>query len=341
MNIDTPAKIGPYQVNFKIGSGSSSTVFNGTDLRDGKAVAMKFVSRKKLADRKQFSYFERELRIAERVSHKNIVALYDTVFTQDHIILVMEHLRCGTLTAFKNYSFVKIQDNTYLRWGKEILEGLSYLHERKICHHDIKPDNIGFDDDMNAKIFDFGLCEECDLKKKNCDHSCGTPLFVAPEVMVDDVYDGDKADMWSFGVTFHFMVTGELPFADVTYEEFVSHCPNVKHLIVNKCEGVLKEIVDRSLNTDPTKRPTAKELLMSGLFKDAEQVIPIPKLTFKPLTKKPQQQQKLRLPIPQAIANRRLSKPTIFVPMRIKPCYSEKISQVFSPTGAKQKSTPF
>lgn len=337
MNIQTPLKIGSYQVNCKIGTGASSSVYQGCDLRDGKLVALKFVDRNKLNDKNQFSYFERELRIIQRLSHKNIVSLYDTVFTKDHIILVMENLRCGTLSAFKNYTLVKIQDTSYLRWGKDILEGLQYLHERKICHHDIKPDNIGFDDNMNAKIFDFGLCEEFDLGKKSCEHSCGTPLFVAPEIMAYETYDGEKADIWSFGVTFHYMVTGELPFASVTYEEFVSSCPNVDHLIRNKCEGILGEIVDRALTTDPSLRPSANELLESGLFKDAEKSVTTPKLTFQPMIKN-QSQKKLSFPMAQTASNRRLSKPTILIPVRIRASHSYKVTQTSPPVLAKQKS---
>lgn len=285
MNIVTPTKIDHYEVFFEIGAGSFSTVFRGRDTRDGKIVAMKFVNRKDLVEIDLLSCLERELRISRRLSHKSIVKIYDTIFTNEYVILVMENLSCGTLSAFKQYSFVPIQDATYLRWGKEILEGLLYLHERNICHHDIKPDNIGFDDYMHAKIFDFGLCEECMLNKKKCENTCGTPLFVAPEVITDKEYDGNKADIWSFGVTFHFMVTGELPFQDATYEQFVACCPNVEPLIRNKCVGVIKEIIDATLITDPKVRPSALELLSSKMFDDAEKMISIPRLNHKIITR--------------------------------------------------------
>ena len=279
MDIEVPTRVGHYEINCASGAGAFSAVYSGWDTKMNRSVALKFVSRKNLKDQRTLSCLERELRISQRLSHKSIIQIYDTIFTDDYVILVMENLRCGTLTTFKQYSLVKINDESYLRWGKEILEGLQYLQERNISHHDIKPDNIGFDDDMNAKIFDFGLCEECKLEKKNCESPCGTPFYAAPEILTEKEYDGNKADIWSFGVTFHFMVTGELPFRGASYDEYIESFPNIQSLIENKCEGVLKEIVDLALTQDPNRRPSAKELLNSGLFDNAEKVKAIPRLT--------------------------------------------------------------
>ena len=89
MNIVTPTIIGSYKVLFRIGTGSFSEVYHGIDTRDHKVVAMKFVDRKNLQNPALLSVFERELRISQRVCHKNIVKIYDTVFTEKFIILVI------------------------------------------------------------------------------------------------------------------------------------------------------------------------------------------------------------------------------------------------------------
>ena len=332
-----PNKIGPYKVFHKIGTGSFSTVYQGCDTRDNKPVAMKFVERKKLSDHKVLSSMESELRIAQRISHKSIVKIYDTIFLEDYIILVMESLRCGTLTSFKLYTFVSISDATYLRWGKEILEGLEYLHERKISHHDIKPDNIGFDDDMHAKIFDFGLCEECMLKKKSCRKTCGTPLFIAPEILSNKEYDGDKADIWSFGVTFHYMVTGELPFNEISDDEsFDDYITNIKRSITNKCKGIMKDIVDFALNIDPRKRPSAHDFLSSGLFSKAERLTIIPTLNGlvpQESSRKPK--------ITNLLPRPTLSRPTIIFPCKIKVLPSRRSAHSLTPPCSKICSNVF
>ena len=107
MNIVTPTRIGPYNILYKIASGSFSTVYQGCDTRDNRSVAMKFVNRKDLSDNNLWSFFERELRIAQRVDHPSIAKIYDTLYLDDCIILIMENLRCGTLTSFKSYSLVR------------------------------------------------------------------------------------------------------------------------------------------------------------------------------------------------------------------------------------------
>lgn len=322
MNPGHPAIVGHYKTLYMIGKGPFSMVYHGCDTRNDRVVALKFISRKDIADNYALGFVERELRISQRLSHKNVVKIYETIYTDEYIIIVMEYLRCGTITSLTRYSVNKLMDESYLRWGKDILEGLQYLHERNISHHDIKPDNIGFDDDMNAKIFDFGLCEECFLEKKNCKYSCGTGFFVAPEVVTEKEYDGSKADIWSFGITFHYMVTGELPFIkNITHDQFIDSCPDIMPLITSKCEGIMKTIVDRTLIQDPRKRPSAKELLQSGLFNGAERPVHLHRANSIAFRSSLQKTPK----IANVVVNRRMSKPAIILPGKIKAIQPEKI----------------
>ena len=313
MNSAIPATLGPYKVLFKIGDGAFSTVYHGIDNRTGKVVALKFVDRKSLINMNLLSCFERELRITERLSHKSIVACYDTIFTDKYIVIVMENLRSGTLTSFKQYSTVNLTASTYLRWGKEILEGLQYLHERGVSHHDIKPDNIGFDDNMHAKIFDFGLCEDSMFDKSTikCGNACGTPYFFAPEVMTCDEYDGAKSDIWSFGVTFYYMVTGRLPYPNMSYNEFIENTDKIESMLEIRCGGVFEKIVRMALVADPKKRPSAKEMLESGLFNNAE-IIP-----DQPFYEKDLRQIK-KLNTLNAQIQRRASRPSIVMPIKVR-----------------------
>ena len=90
---------------------------------------------------------------------------------------------------------------------QQLISGLDYAHHHKVTHRDLKPENLLFDDQMNLKIGDFGLCN---LMKDGLGlrTSCGSPNYAAPEVISAAFYDGKEVDIWSCGVILYAMLTG-------------------------------------------------------------------------------------------------------------------------------------
>ena len=92
----------------------------------------------------------------------------------------------------------------------QLLQGLAYMHSRQICHRDIKLDNLIYQEETETlKIIDFGFAASCKEKLKVI---CGTPRYIAPEIVAKKEYSGTAADVWSSGVTMYIMLTGNLPF---------------------------------------------------------------------------------------------------------------------------------
>ena len=272
-----PHMIKHYQISFLIGEGSCGTVFQGKNMRTNEPVALKFVNRDILNDTLRLGHLEKELRIIERIKHPGIVRHIETIYTDTHVVIVQELLIGGTMDVFIQPNNSCIKYNVYLRWAKEILETLAFLHQKGIAHGDIKPENIGFDQFMHAKLIDFGLCTEANSHQQ---FISGTPLYIAPEIVNQQSTDYSKADIWAFGVTLHFIVTGEYPFRNIHSHSFFRKIKN-QSFIVCKCGGPLGDIIRQCLVVNPIKRASSHDILCSDVFQQAEIVADFSGL-FKP-----------------------------------------------------------
>lgn len=261
-----PRFVKNYEVYYPLGSGSTSTVFQARDTRTGEFVALKFVSRKIFDDVKYLQNIEKELRILQRLRCPYIAKYIDTVYLDDYIVIVMELLSGGKLSTYISSVTKKLDDKIYLRWAKEILTALDYLHSNNISHRDIKPDNIAFDSQMHAKLVDFGLSTENKLQK--CNSFCGTVFYVAPELVTENEYDAKKADIWSFGLTLHTLIFKNPPFPFTSQNEFFKGIMHIDKYMNIKKGSVFSSLIEKCLVIDPEKRATARELLNDPIFKD-------------------------------------------------------------------------
>ena len=269
---DIPETISHYKVLAKAGEGGFSRVFQAKDLKHNRLVALKFVSREIFTDTSMLSNFEKELRIFSRLNHPNIAKYYDTIFMDNYIVVVMELLLGGRLSDNIENNMTQLPSSTVIRWTKEVLEALKYLHSKGIVHRDIKPENILFDTQMRAKLVDFGLSTEYTIN--GCSTACGTPFFFAPEMVTNSRYDPTKSDIWSFGVTMYNLVTKRFPFADMTPAQYISNVHKLDKLMIFSYKGPLADVLKDALKTDPNERKSAAELLSNTVFKKAEILLP-------------------------------------------------------------------
>ena len=267
---EIPALVKHYEIKYIIGAGASGAVFCGIDTKTKETYAAKFVPREYLKDKIEMQHFESELRVFERLDHPNIAKYKETIYLDNYIVIFMEMLFGGTMNQFIA-SATHVNQAVLLRIAKEICSALEYLHKRGISHRDIKPENIAFDAQMHAKIIDFGLCIQT---KEKSSMACGTPFYIAPEVIYESSYDGAKADMWAFGITMYKLATGRFPFKQMTPKKFLEVLWDIQKYIHVDIEGDLGKIIRSCLVVDQKERATAKQLLQSGLFDGAEKTIP-------------------------------------------------------------------
>jgi serine/threonine protein kinase len=151
-----------------------------------------------------------EVMILRQTRHKNIVRLYEYFETEKHILFVIELSAGGDLLNYVRKRR-QLKEDVAKSVFKQLIEGLRYCHSKSILHRDIKLDNILLSVDGEIKICDFGVSKLVRRGEKMTEQ-CGTPAYIAPEILLDKGYEGFMADIWSAGVVLYAMLYGTVPF---------------------------------------------------------------------------------------------------------------------------------
>lgn len=249
--------LGKYILDKQIGSGGFSVVYKAFHSKTKQPVAIKIINRKTTISNDMINYLETELRLISRFDHPSIVKVYDIIYTEEDISIVMEYLPNGDLQSLIDTNY-KFSTADQVRIATEILEGLDYLHSRGIAHRDVKPGNILFDENMHAKLIDFGFSKD----QSSLYHTfCGTQLFMAPEIIKGLPYDGRKSDIWAFGVTVHLLANLIYPFDVKSELQYVADVRNNKLCMCIESSGILGWLAKNSLNYQMEERLNAADLL--------------------------------------------------------------------------------
>ena len=195
-----------------LGQGAFGKVFlTNNKFNEDHWVAVKLMSKKKLQS--QLSKIYQEVAILNTLDHNNIVKYYETYDDPDgNIYLIMEYIKGGELLA----KIESREDNCLTEpearnYSRQLFGALAHMHSLNIAHRDIKPENIMLTDHDEVKFVDFGLSKISDGGGKMMKTICGTPYYMAPELLERQVYD-TKCDMWSMGVILYVLMSGYLPF---------------------------------------------------------------------------------------------------------------------------------
>lgn len=216
-------------------------------------MAMKVVKKKVVRESEESEHIQNERQVLGTTNHRFLIKLYHAFQTATQLCFVMEFAQGGEVYAMLAQK-TKFPLNQCRFYGAEITCAFEYLHERQIIYRDLKLENILLADDGHIKVADFGLCKYLYNSDRTTQTFCGTPEYLAPEVIRDETYD-DAVDWWSLGVVLHEMIVGRLPFS-------IDHSQNQ--------EDLFDQIVDRRLPEFPAFVPVeARSLLQGLLHKDA------------------------------------------------------------------------
>lgn len=252
-----------YELGKEIGRGGFSVVVEGTDKESGEKFAIKCI-KKTMVEGDDIKLLRREIKIMKKVSHPNILKLFEVFEDEEEFFLVMELVQ-GKELFDKIVEKGQYSERDASNIVKQIVSAVDYLHSNGIAHRDLKPENLlsaGEEEEEIIKIADFGFSKNFGEEKLMT--SCGSPGYVAPEVLTCESYD-KAVDMWSVGVIIYILLCGYPPFYADNAPALFKKIMDVKYDFEDPSwEDVsdeAKELIRHLLVKDPKERYTARQCL--------------------------------------------------------------------------------
>ncbi|GAB2285155.1 CBL-interacting serine/threonine-protein kinase 3 [Dionaea muscipula] len=211
---------------------------------------------------------KREVATMKRIKHPNVVCLYEVMGSKTKIFIVLEYITGGELFDKIAYNG-RMREDEARRYFQQLINAVDYCHSRGVYHRDLKPENLLLDASGNLKVSDFGLSAlSQQVRDDGLLHtSCGTPNYVAPEVLNDGGYDGATADLWSCGVILFVLLAGYLPFDESNLMDLYKKISAAEFTCPPWWSFSVKKLITQILDPNPMTRITVPEILEDEWFK--------------------------------------------------------------------------
>ena len=254
-------KMNFYKYGRLLGKGAFGKVNLSLHVLTGRLVAIKSINKTKLLNEKQKRKIMLETSIMKTLSKSNnVVKIFETYETKKHYCIVMEYICAGDLLSYIKKRG-KLTEDVAKFIFKQIILSLQYIHSNNIVHRDIKLDNILIDLDNNIKICDFGVSKI--IKKGDTMlEQCGTPAYIAPEILLNQGYGGYGVDIWSAGVVLYAMLSGTVPFKGNNIDELHDLIIKGEYKPIKDISEEATHLIKCILETDPKKRINTKDILV-------------------------------------------------------------------------------
>ncbi|XP_058076210.1 CBL-interacting serine/threonine-protein kinase 1 [Magnolia sinica] len=263
-------RLGKYELGRTLGEGNFGKVKFARDIESGQGFAVKILEKKRILELKIDDQIKREIGTLKLLKHPNVVRLYEVIASKTKIYMILEYVTGGEL-------FDRIAQRRWLpedegrKVFQQLIDAVSYCHNKGVFHRDLKPENVLVDAKGNIKISDFGLSAlPQHFRVDGLLHTtCGSPNYVAPEVIANRGYDGATADLWSCGVILYVALTGSLPFDDnnmvVLYQKINKGRPRIPTSPPISADA--RNMIWRILDPNPKTRITIAEIKENEWFK--------------------------------------------------------------------------
>ena len=278
---------GKYRLDQMIGRGGMGAVYEATDLRLNRKVAIKIMLGSMFGDRTALRRFDREAQASARLDHANIITLYDfgTIRTEG-AYLVMELVRGPTLRS-EIKRMGQLDSQTAAAWFTQILEGVKAAHRAGVIHRDLKPENVLIARQASGpeqiKLLDFGLAKVSQLDPSNPQSLTmpgtvlGTLAYMSPEQVMGEEVD-ERGDIFSLGVMVVEALTGSRPFLVRTAAELMASIVGSPFHLAGEAAEVkqLDSVLQKCLAKDPTQRFVSVAAMQQELIPAVEHCPPLP-----------------------------------------------------------------
>lgn len=261
-------RLGKYELGRTLGEGNFGKVKFAKDLNSGDSFAVKILEKNRIIDLKITDQIKREIATLKLLKHPNVVRLHEVLASKNKIYMVLEYVTGGELFD-RIASKGKLTEAQGRKLFQQLIDGVSYCHSKGVFHRDLKLENILLDAKGNIKISDFGLSAlPQHFRDDGLLHTtCGSPNYVAPEVLANRGYDGATSDVWSCGVILYVILTGYLPFDDrnlaVLYQKIFKGDAQMPKWLSPGAQNMIRRILD----PNPLSRITIADIKADEWFK--------------------------------------------------------------------------
>ncbi|XP_055909302.1 serine/threonine-protein kinase fused [Eupeodes corollae] len=246
-----------YTVSLLIGEGSFGRVYRATRKTDDQIVALKIISKRGRSN-KELKNLRRECDIQAKLKHPNVIEMFESFETKHDLVVVTDYAQTDLHRYLaKNGA---ISEDKAQKLICHLVSALYYLHSNRILHRDLKPQNVLLNDDLHAKLCDFGLARNMTMGTHVLTSIKGTPLYMAPELLAERPYD-HQADLWSLGCISYETMAGQPPFCTTSILHLVKL---IKHeevkwpsFLSSDCRSFLQGLLEK----DPSLRITWAQIL--------------------------------------------------------------------------------
>jgi serine/threonine-protein kinase len=254
-----------YRLDRAVARGGMATLYRATDMRDGRAVAIKVPHAEMEADAVLVERFRREQEIGQELDHPGVVKTYAGE-DPSRLYMVVEWVEGRLLRAILNEER-RLPIERATDFALQILDALDTMHKHGVVHRDLKPENIMVDEADRIKLIDFGIAMREDARRitfVEMSPTLGTPDYIAPEQVKGQRGD-QRSDIYSLGVMLYEMLTGEPPYTGsnplAVMNERLLHDPEPVGRRRKDVSPQLEEILKRALEREPRNRyQTASEM---------------------------------------------------------------------------------
>ncbi|KAF3329556.1 CBL-interacting protein kinase 23 [Carex littledalei] len=272
-------RVGKYELGRTLGEGTFAKVKFARNVDTQETVAIKILDKEKVLRHKMIGQIKREISTMKLIKHPNVIHMYEVMASKTKIYIVMELVTGGELFD-KIASRGKLKEDEARKYFQQLIDAVDYCHSRGVYHRDLKPENLLLDSRGVLKVSDFGLSAlHQQVREDGLLHTtCGTPNYVAPEVISNKGYDGAKADLWSCGVVLFVLMAGYLPFEDTNLVSLYKKISKADFSCPAWFSTSAKKFIKKILEPNPQKRITISEVIENEWFKKGYQP-----LSFEPV----------------------------------------------------------
>ncbi|GLU00873.1 hypothetical protein SLE2022_182110 [Rubroshorea leprosula] len=264
----TRTRVGRYELGRTLGEGSFAKVKFARNVETGACVAIKILDRDHVRRHKMVEQIKNEISLMKLVKHPNVIKIFEVMASKTKIYIVIEFVDGGELFD-KIAKHGRLKEDEARTYFQQLINAVDYCHSRGVYHRDLKPENLLLDSDGVLKVSDFGLSAfSQNIREDGLLHTaCGTPNYVAPEILTSKGYDGTASDIWSCGVILYVLMAGYLPFDEANLMALYRKILKAEFSCPPWFSRNAKKLICRILDPNPLTRITIPEILQDGWFK--------------------------------------------------------------------------